>query len=76
MVLDNRAPGITVDCAEACSSIGADCPSFSVDYGGQRCFKMDRNTQGTPYLKRISKPTKKMKMREIIISVEGETLHF
>ena len=27
-------------------SIGADCPSFSVDYGGQRCFKMDRNTQG------------------------------
>ena len=26
--------------------LGADCPSFTVDYGGQRCFKMDRNTQG------------------------------
>ena len=35
-----------MECAEACSGIGADCPSFSVDYGGQRCFKMDRNTQG------------------------------
>ena len=73
MVLDNRAPGITVDCAEACSSIGADCPSFSVDYGGQRCFKMDRNTQGTPYLKKADQ--QKENERDFYFSI-GETLHF
>lgn len=44
--LNNRAPGITLECSDACSNLGSDCPSFSVDYGGQRCFKMDRNTQG------------------------------
>ena len=25
---------------------GADCPAFSIDYNGQRCFSLDRNTQG------------------------------
>ncbi len=24
---------------------GADCPAFSIDYNGQRCFVLDRNTQ-------------------------------
>ena len=24
---------------------GADCPAFSIDYNGQRCFSLDRNTQ-------------------------------
>ena len=26
-------------------SQGADCPAFSIDYNGQRCFSLDRNTQ-------------------------------
>ena len=38
-------PGITMQCAGKCSGFGSDCPAFSVDYGGQRCYKMDRNTQ-------------------------------
>lgn len=44
--MDTQTPGITLECSNLCSSLGADCPAFSVDYGGQRCFKMDRNTQG------------------------------
>ena len=37
---------MTSSCIFSPFLIGADCPSFTVDYGGQRCFKMDRNTQG------------------------------
>ncbi len=44
--IDSSAPGITAECASLCSDQGSDCPAFSVDYGGQRCFKMDRSTQG------------------------------
>ena len=25
---------------------GAECPAFAIDYNGQRCFSLDRNTQG------------------------------
>ena len=39
------SPGITLQCANRCSGFGSDCPAFTVDYGGQRCYKMDRNTQ-------------------------------
>ena len=46
LTLDTQSPGITLECSNLCSGLGSDCPSFSVDYGGQRCFKMDRNTQG------------------------------
>lgn len=42
---ENTAPGITEECSELCSEQGSDCPAFSVDYGGQRCFKLDRSTQ-------------------------------
>eukprot|EP00095_Tigriopus_kingsejongensis_P000115 maker-scaffold983_size73474-snap-gene-0.8 protein:Tk00115 transcript:maker-scaffold983_size73474-snap-gene-0.8-mRNA-1 annotation:"PREDICTED: uncharacterized protein LOC100909276" len=40
------APGITYNCSTLCSEVGSDCPAFAVDYSGQRCFKLDRNTQG------------------------------
>ena len=42
---DSSAPGITNECAGLCMDDGSDCPAFSVDYAGQRCFKLDRNTQ-------------------------------
>ena len=42
---DNTAPGITSECSKLCSGEGSDCPAFAVDYAGQRCFKLDRNTQ-------------------------------
>lgn len=42
---DNTAPGITHECSQLCQDDGSDCPAFAVDYGGQRCFKLDRNTQ-------------------------------
>ena len=42
---DNTAPGITAECSKLCSGEGSDCPAFAVDYAGQRCFKLDRNTQ-------------------------------
>jgi hypothetical protein len=48
LVLETQAPGITLECSNMCSGLGSDCPSFSVDYGGQRCFKMDRYVQGVP----------------------------
>lgn len=43
---DRAAPGITYNCSSLCSQVGSDCPAFAVDYSGQRCFKLDRNTQG------------------------------
>ena len=46
LVLETQAPGITLECSNLCSGMGSECPAFTVDYGGQRCFKMDRNTQG------------------------------
>jgi hypothetical protein len=33
------------ECAHLCVDQGADCPAFSIDYNGQRCFVLDRNTQ-------------------------------
>lgn len=42
---ERAAPGITYNCSTLCSDSGSDCPAFAVDYGGQRCFKLDRNTQ-------------------------------
>jgi len=44
--LSSNTPGITQECAQLCVDQGADCPSFSIDYNGQRCFVLDRNTQG------------------------------
>ena len=37
-----KMPGITVRCSNACSDLGSECPAFTVDYSGQRCFKLDR----------------------------------
>jgi hypothetical protein len=45
LAVDGTAPGITTDCAKMCADLGAECPAFAVDYAGQRCFKLDRNTQ-------------------------------
>ncbi|XP_023323415.1 uncharacterized protein LOC111697594 [Eurytemora carolleeae] len=44
--LSSNTPGITKECAQLCVDQGADCPAFSIDYNGQRCFVLDRNTQG------------------------------
>ena len=43
--LKGSSPGITLRCGELCTGSGSDCPAFSVDYAGGRCFKLDRNTQ-------------------------------
>ena len=43
--LSSNTPGITSECAELCREKGADCPAFSLDYNGQRCASLDRNTQ-------------------------------
>ena len=43
--LSSNTPGITSECAELCREKGADCPAFSIDYNGQRCASLDRNTQ-------------------------------
>ena len=43
--LSSNTPGITKECARLCVDQGADCPAFSIDYNGQRCFTLDRNTQ-------------------------------
>ncbi|CAB4063246.1 unnamed protein product [Lepeophtheirus salmonis] len=60
---DTSTPGITEKCSELCTGLDSDCPSFSLDYSGQRCFKLDRNTQirgdslaprdGTNYFEKI-----------------------
>ena len=44
--LSSNTPGITKECSRLCVDQGADCPAFSIDYNGQRCFTLDRNTQG------------------------------
>lgn len=33
-------------CARKCDEDSGDCPAFAVDYTRNRCFKLDRNTQG------------------------------
>ena len=43
--LEATSPGITMRCKNLCADEGADCPAFTIDYSGQRCFKLDRNTQ-------------------------------
>ena len=43
--LSSNTPGITTECATLCRDQGADCPAFTVDYNGQRCASLDRNTQ-------------------------------
>ena len=45
LATESTSPGITAECSQLCLEDGSDCPAFSVDYGGQRCFKLDRNTQ-------------------------------
>ena len=45
LTLEATSPGITIRCADLCADAGADCPAFTIDYSGQRCFKLDRNTQ-------------------------------
>jgi hypothetical protein len=47
LTIEVTSPGITLECANKCSALGSECPAYSIDYGGQRCFKMDRNTQVT-----------------------------
>ena len=41
----SNTPGITSECALLCQEKGADCPAFTIDYNGQRCSSLDRNTQ-------------------------------
>ena len=45
LTLEAASPGITIRCTNLCADEGADCPAFTIDYSGQRCFKLDRNTQ-------------------------------
>ena len=45
LTLEAASPGITTRCTNLCADEGADCPAFTIDYSGQRCFKLDRNTQ-------------------------------
>ena len=45
LTLEAASPGITIRCKNLCADEGADCPAFTIDYSGQRCFKLDRNTQ-------------------------------
>jgi len=44
--LSSNTPGITSECAALCQEKGAECPAFTIDYNGQRCASLDRNTQG------------------------------
>ena len=48
--LSSNTPGITSECAELCQEKGADCPAFTIDYNGQRCASLDRNTQVNIYV--------------------------
>ncbi|KAG7162250.1 putative PAN domain-containing protein 5 [Homarus americanus] len=44
--LDDSPGGISEKCAKLCLDDSGECPSFAVDYRNNRCFKLDRNTQG------------------------------
>ena len=49
LTMEAASPGITTRCTNLCADDGADCPAFTIDYSGQRCFKLDRNTQVYPF---------------------------
>lgn len=46
ILINTVGQGITLDCLQGCKDLGPQCPSMIVDYGNNKCFRLDRGTQG------------------------------